>query len=224
MIEGDPDTETLRALKRVAAVSFAPDVEPFCLRKLWLVNGGHLALALFARKENQPSIRAIAREPERQEQLLELYGDMIQTFPPHWHEVVGNSIEYGKRQLIPVCRTEDKTSRILHRMKRANLGPFLEDANRKLGEPARRYTAKVGRQSFGFEDLFEVLHDVLLSLDSYVDATDVRIGKAPLILELDDAAVRSYHQLLEGIVSTDTRSRRVRTLARRLERHRALLV
>jgi hypothetical protein len=222
MIEGEVDSEVLKELDRLSDVSFVADVKPFSMRKLWLVNGGHLALALFARMVKEPSIRAIARSEESQEQLIELHADMIGALPIEWLRTLGDSAAYGKKQLVPMCRTEDSTKRILKRLLRADLRPFLDDANRKLGEPARRYLEAHGQQSFRFEAVFEALHEVLLNLDAYEDVTDLRGRKVRLDASKDKEAVSAYGELLDGAVTPETAAVRITSLDRRLQRHRVI--
>lgn len=90
---------------------------------------------------------------------------------------------------VPMCRTEDNVSRILAKMLRTELAPFFEDADRKLGEPARRQMSSKGRLTRSFQDIFTSLHEVVLNLDHYADAIEVRKGQVRLSEEKDRAAV-----------------------------------
>jgi hypothetical protein len=222
MIEGANDHAALEQLQGAATVSFVPDVEPYCTRKRWLVNGGHLALALFARLRREPSIRVIANEADRQQQLLDLQTEMIDVLPAKWRAILADSAKYGEEQIVPFCRTDDDTTRILSRLKRADLKPFMEDADRKLGEPARRYRAQFGCESPQFREVFRAMHEVLRRLNSYEDAPDVRKGLIALDEASDKEAVFAYRRLLNGTVSRDTRDERVKDLNRRFERQREL--
>ena len=198
LIEGEEEGAILRRIGSTEAVSFVPEVEPFAVRKLWLVNGIHIALALFAREKKEPSIRAAAREPERLQALIELQADMIQALRKQWSEVLGDNGAYGRRQLAPFWQTHDDTRRILKRLKRADLAPFLRDADRKLGEPARRYVAVVGHASFNFESIFELLHKLLLNFASYEDEIEILDGEVGLDRGRDRNAVDAYGELLRG--------------------------
>jgi hypothetical protein len=219
LIEGEDSVGPLRFLAGVHYVGFEPDVTPFNVRKRWVVNGTHLALALFARPVNQPSIRSAARDPERRAQVEELQDDMVGVLPPEWEQTLGSSTEYAREQLIPICRTEDDTSRILQRLSRADLTPFLEDANRKFGEPARRFVAATGHLAASFQDVFDNLHNVLLNIDYYVDAKSIRKGKVHLSELKDREAVAAYDELLDGILDNETKKVRREQLVRRLHRH-----
>jgi hypothetical protein len=219
LIEGDGGKDPLGQIAGVRYVEFKPDVRPFGVRKRWLVNGAHLALALFARPVNQPRIREAVRDPERRRRIEALQEDMVEVLPSEWQQALGDSREYAREQLVPMARTEDDASRILGRLKRVDLAPFLEDANRKLGEPARRSVAETGSLSGSFEDVFDNLHDVLLNIDHYTDARDIRRGEAHLSEQKDQEAVAAYEQLLDGVVSGETKSVRRDQLVRRLHRH-----
>ncbi len=219
LIEGEGRAEPLVRLGALDQVDFVADVKPFATRKRWIVNGTHVALALFARAVNQPSIRTAARDPESRAQVEELQDEMIAALPEDWAAVLGDSEAYAREQLVPMCRTEDDTARILRRMRRAELAPFLRDADRKLGEPARHHVAKIGRLAPSFEDVFDNLHRLLMNIDSYADGTCVRKGKAALSLENDDDAVRAYEELMRGIVPVDLGAKRSGQLLQWLRRH-----
>jgi hypothetical protein len=219
LIQGEDTVGALGLVADVHYVRFEPDVLPFTVRKRWVVNGTHLALALFARPVNQPSIRSAARDPERQAQIEELQDDMVGVLPAEWQQTLGSSTEYAREQLVPICRTEDDTSRILQRLSRADLAPFLEDANRKLGEPARRLVAATGHLAASFQDVFDNLHHVLLNIDYYTDAKGIRKGKVRLSKLKDREAVAAYEELLDGIVDNKTKEVRREQLVRRLHRH-----
>jgi hypothetical protein len=219
-IEGEPDNEMLERLDTLPCVSFVPDVEPYATRKKWMVNGAHVALALFARRVKQPSIRVVALDRERQQHLIELYRNMAQLFPDSWNSILGNSVDYGVEQLIPFGRTQDDTSRILKRLHRVKVKPFLDDVNHKLAEPARRYRLQAGDQSPGFENVFEVLHEVLLHLESYQDFEEVTNQDVQLSDSADRDAVDAYEQVLTGVVRDDVKTDRVEAFVRRLARHR----
>lgn len=220
LIEGVADREVLRDLERAAAVRFVEDVEPFAVRKRWLVNGGHLALAIFALMDSETSIAVVVNEPERQEQLSEIHGCMVQALPEKWVDILADSIEYAREQIGPMGRTEDETPRILRRLKRVDTVPFFEDADKKLGDPARRYVKRHGQLAYPLQDLFEVLDYALLDLESYVDAIKVRTRLIELDPATDERSVRAYGKLLDGVVNEATMAARMARFRRQLVRHR----
>jgi hypothetical protein len=219
MIEGEIGGEALGRLGDLPFVTFVPDVEPFQLRKLWMVNGGHLALGLMGRLRRRTSVRTVANEAGPREELRQLQVAVAKALPPEWAVALGDSEAYGLAQIDPICRTEDSVARILSRLIRADLRPFLEDANRKLGEPARAYRERFGTESPEFREVFRAMHSVLLNLNSYKDSDEVRSGAVNLDRETDREAIVAYGILLNGIVSTDVRDERVERLRGRLSDH-----
>jgi hypothetical protein len=221
LIQGDPDNGVLRMLGSVTYVDFVDDVVPFATRKRWLCNGVHLALGIFAREVNETSIRKIALDPERRSQVDELQDDMVQALAEKSNGVLGDSNRYARDQLVPMCRTEDETNRILKRLRRAKLAPFIEDAQRKIGEPAREFLRESadGELASSFEDVFDALHHVLLNIDLYEDAVCVRQGRVALSEVEDKAALDAYERLLDGIFDEVTKRKKCDQLLRRLRRH-----
>jgi hypothetical protein len=65
VIAGRPTGAALGALARVSHVRFVADVEPYEVRKRWLVNGVHLAIAILARYRRLPSIDVAVAEEGR---------------------------------------------------------------------------------------------------------------------------------------------------------------
>ncbi|MGN6216577.1 MAG: hypothetical protein ACTHN7_06420 [Solirubrobacterales bacterium] len=220
LIEGIPDTEVLAQLDQLQEVQFVEDVEPFAVRKRWVVNGGHLALGLFGRKDKVTSVAVVARDEARQAQLIDIQKAMIQALPEEWVELLGDSAAYAHGELLPMCRTEDEVPRILHRLKRENLAPFIESAEKRLGEPAKRFRKTRQHLSPHLESVFEVMQDVLLDLESYVDALAVRAGKVKLDADRDEEAVAAYRELLDGVFSKEKSIRWSDRLQRELARHR----
>lgn len=220
LIEGEPDHEVLAQLNALPEVRFVEDVEPFAVRKRWLVNGGHLALGIFALKDKVPSVAAVAQDEARQEQLRRIQASMVQALPAEWGEVLGDSIGYAEGELVPMCRTEDEVPRIMHRLERADPAPFFKSAKTRLAEPARRFIELHGHPSHPLEDVFEVLQDVLLDFESYVDAVAVRKGKVVLDPAKDEEAVSAYREFLRGIFSEEKTIKWSERFRRELARHR----
>lgn len=220
LIEGLPDTDVLALLDRLNEIRFVEDVEPFAVRKRWVVNGGHLALALFGRKDKVPNLAVVARDEERQEQLIEIQAGLIQALPAEWGDVLGDSVAYARAEIVPMCRTDDNVTRVLHRLKREDPVHFIESAAKRLGEPAKRSLEAHKHLPTALEDVFEVMQDVLLDLESYVDALDVRNGKVQLDAGRDEEAVATYRKLLGGIFPKEKTDKWSDRLRRELARHR----
>lgn len=221
---GECEEATVGLLLAAPEVGLVAEVEPFATRKRWVCNGVHVALGVFARGVGQPSIKAVANDDLRRLQVDELQDDMIGALDPRFSHLRGDDAAYARVQLVPMCRTEDQTDRILKRLTRAKLAPFFEDAERKIGEPARRRVEldKDRRLPESFEEFFLELHNLVLNLEHYEDANEVKDREVALSREEDAAATAAYDRLLKGIVDDEERIRRCEQLARRLSRHHQL--
>ncbi len=221
LIEGDPDHDVLTSLETLAEVRFVTDVEPFAVRKRWLVNGGHLALGLFGLRDKVTNVAVVAREKGRQQELREIHASMVQALPPEWEETLGDSIDYAEREIVPICRTADDVPRILSRLQRGDMLPFFASVERRLAEPARQFVRRHDYLAHPLESVFELLHDALLDLESYGDAVKVKNGEVALSFDADDRAIRAYRTLLQGVLSAQAALTKVGRLERQLARHRA---
>jgi hypothetical protein len=199
LIEGLCEALLMERLAAIGHVEFVPDVEPYAVRKRWMVNGVHLSLALIALTRDIRTIQTIAGE-ERLGMVGRLHRHMDGLLPEEWRLLFGDSIEYARQQVLSWCRTEDRVGRILKRMRRADLTPFFRDLDRKLGEPARAARRAAGALPSEFADTFSALHSVLLRFDLFPDAEEVEGDPDLISASVDSRAVAAYGQLLAGIV------------------------
>jgi hypothetical protein len=220
LIEGAPDHDVLIQLDALEEVSFVEDIEPFAVRKRWLVNGGHLALGIFGLKDKITSVTAVARNEERHQELVKIQASMVQALPADWKDLLGDSIAYARAELVPMCRTEDEVPRIMHRLQRANPAPFFKTAKKRLAEPAERFLEIHGHTSHQLENVFEALQDVLLDFESYVDSIGVRKGSVVLDPTKDEAAVAAYEEFLAGVLPKEKTIKWSDRFRRELARHR----
>lgn len=224
LIEGEPTTETLTALEATPTVTFVPEVRPHELRKRWLVNGAHLALALSAHDHNEPRLWIRAAEPGCSEWLGRMQGALAKALEAEGVRFDDNPA-YTSQQTSLWKRHEDYVPRVLRRLRRLDLLPFIVDVQRKLGDPASRYRERVPEPSPEFEAVFEVLHGILCSVEKYVDFARLEtlheLGQpVPLSAEQDTSVIEAYGGLLSGVCDSGTKVKRIRQLTRALARDR----
>ncbi len=219
IIEGDPSTSrTLGALAQSSFVWFVPDFEPFEVRKRWLVNGVHLALAITAHARPMPSIDITLAADTNLEWTTRLERTLIQVFD-HRYPDLHSSLDYAISHLPGWLRNPDPVTRILSRLKRTDLLPFFEDFDSKLGDAlSDPFIAKTGPTDEARET-FDALQAILVKHTSYVDFGDPQLRKGPLSLSQDRQALKRYQDLLNGIFDSGQAAKRVKALSIAFNRH-----
>lgn len=219
LIEGQPDTPVLAALAKLEHVRFVPDVEPFEVRKRWLVNGGHLALAILAREYKQPRLDHAATEPGRSAWLRQLHFVLIGVLQRRYPELEDN-VDYAAKHVNAWIRHEDRAIRVLRRLKRADIGPFLRDLYRKLGEPLMAPELIRGESWRVVEELMHSLHNVLRSFEQYEDQVEIRENPGLLDEAVDENCTSLYHLWLTALIDEETADTRYRELHEAFADHR----
>lgn len=219
VIAGTANNPALLALDRLPHVLFVVDVKPYEVRKRWLVNGGHLALALMARARRQVKLDIAATEPGRSEWLARLQSAMIGALPQQSSTLEDNE-SYAVQHVAAWMRHDDDVARVLKRMCRADLAPFFADMDRKLGEPARAIVSNTRDVLPELNEALTALHDILRDFDQYEDYGEIKEGKVQLNSATDDQSVRLYRLWLSGLVDEQTVDVRITQLARSFSEHR----
>ncbi len=222
IIEGAPDGAVLKALAQVPYVQFVPDIEPYEVRKRWLVNGGHLAVALLADRRYQSTLNVEVVKQERGGWIKRLHASWIPTLDARYAEL-GDSITYADEQVAIWLRHEDSVLRILSGLKRADLLGFFRSVERKIGEPTRAQVQRTGTLAPEARRVFNELARTLIKIESYRDYAIFKSGAMTLRSELDDAAVFAYRSLLREIFPPEEIDARAHALSGALHRHRAQL-
>jgi hypothetical protein len=204
----------LDALARVDEVEVVEDYEARKARKIWMVNGVHVALALEARaafldsfEEDEwdagrkeeggaSDLTELARRPEVIIQLSQLHGPMnealMRTYP-----ALTNNLEYGKKHVLAYMEHSDLAERVLSGFNRRNLAPFIETMEERLGEPAR-VCFKAGCSREAFEPVLDVFEDLVSDPGAFLDAEEVRKDRDLVSKAADERAVAAYERFLTG--------------------------
>jgi len=220
VIEGPATSGTpLEALAKVPYVSFVPDIDPVATRKRWLVNGLHLALAIIAQQKPIPTIDVAIAEPGRTEWAIALLQTLIESFEYRYPEMSG-SLEYATAHLPVWLRHTDPVRRILSRLSRIDPLPFLDDFDRKLGDPVRLHPTMNGAQTPQVRTAFDALQRVLERPTLYVDHADLLHGLRRVPITTDIETARRYRLLLRDIFSPEEIERRVTKLIWAYAQHR----
>ena len=128
-----PIPPPLVALEALPHVELVANADIFEKRKLWLINGTHLALAIMARStRNVQEMNVAAAEPGRTRWVLALQHELADVLR-EMELALGDEEAYGSRHFESVLRHHDKVGRILRRLARHDLVPFLDDFRLKLG-------------------------------------------------------------------------------------------
>ncbi len=221
LIEGRPDGPALAALDELEHVRFVEDIEPYELRKRWLVIGGHLALAIMARLHNYECLDVEAGQPGRSDWLERLHAVLIQALEKRFAQLEDNAA-YAAKHVEAWVRHDDPTRRILRRLKRLNLVAFLEDLDRKLGEALASADVVRDERWSVIEELFEVLHRVLRNVQQYEDLEEA-MWYPQRLRAADEDAVLYYKLMLVRLVGGEVAGRRAAELGEAFAAHRDVL-
>jgi hypothetical protein len=222
----------LDALAAAGDFAMVGDLELRKLRKLYLVNGAHLALGIRGALQKRRSLRTAARTPDNAYLTGELHYAMQQGL-----SLLGNgppdTAAYAREHFQAYCEVADTVARIMEPLRRTDPRPFLESVEERLAAPAE-LTAKALRGSApggAVEDqlgpyraVFDSLALVLEDLSAYSDAKTPRLwGTLWLDPKIDRDALAVYERCLLGWERAPAVRRRVAVLERRFANHRAIV-
>ncbi len=206
----------LAALAAIEGFALVDDIEARHHRKLWMVNGGHQALALMGRKANADHrVRDLAieaadaleargkdgvledlRESARTPVVVAAVGQLQSAMSEALlilHPDLDQNLAYGLKHVIAYSEHRDGVERVLAKFTRINLAPFLEDLNDRIGAPAR-ICFEHERSVEAFAHVINVLLELVANIDAFEDNDDVRRGG--LAGAADPEAVESFRRLV----------------------------
>jgi hypothetical protein len=190
----------LARLGQADEVTFVADDEfrAYEDRKLWTMNGAHLALALPARRYGRSDLRLVANNPDMLrpvQRVIEGVAAAMQaehgmTLDPTW------TLD---RQRV-VAQLPDYARRVLSTFTRGGLESFLDAFAARVGRPAQLAAANGGPVD-GFQDLAATLTDMLVRGHHFSDLAAVRHGDVSE--QGDCAALAAYRKALDGWMPED---------------------
>jgi hypothetical protein len=220
IIEGTPQPHAvLAALEDVEFVTFATNIMPFELRKRWLINGAHLALAIIAHRHPTPTIDAAMATDGLLEWTMALERTLIESLE-HVHPALEGSLEYATAHMPVWLRHSDPVARILSRLRRQDPVPFLVDFERKFASAIRAHPHRRERVTPQVRRVFDDLQIVLERPSLYLD-----YGSLPQMMRLvpnanDMVTLIRYRELLRDILPPAEVEKRVVRLGLSYARHR----
>lgn len=233
LIEHPADSlEILDALEAVPEVEVVHDIDARQDRKLWMVNGGHQAIALMGRsagvaelKMSHPAhlresarraddLHLVARDRDVLVRLSHLHGAMNGALLVR-HAKLDDSLDYGYKHVCAYGEHPDSINRVLEAMTRGELAPFIRTLELRLAEPARVcFDKNLSVRPFAF--VFDVFEDLLSDLDAFNDADLIRRNPRLVTREADIRALAAYSRLTAGWMSEDEAQDRYRRFAKAL--------
>jgi hypothetical protein len=208
------------------------DLEMRKQRKLFVVNGAHLALGIRGTKLGRPSLQATAQIPESIYDVANLHSAMNRGLT-YSGCTLTDTVEYGRKHVTAYCEIADQVDRIMKKLKRADIGPFLKDVHDRLSVPAEMTALaqrevdpahETGEWLDPYREVFGELELVLADLNMYSDRKDSLGTGEPLLLdgEIDALAVAQYRACLDGWERSASCNERVRKLQESFAQHRTV--
>jgi hypothetical protein len=214
--------EELVDAQEAPLVALADDLAPYKLRKQWLVNGGHLALALAGRRARVETLNGdltVTRQAAR------FVGDLQAAIVAMLNDCgLGLVGDVGVEMLTAVEGGEPElVGQVLHRFKRADLRPFFDELDTSVGSIVRVSVARTGRIPASIKFVFDTLQELLMDLESFQDYGLLVAGRVKLEERRDCAAMERYRNLLEGVFTEQEVSTRVAEIGAAWEGHRLVV-
>lgn len=213
-------TQALTKLSAARLVSVVrPPIEGWKYRKLWVVNGLHIALGLLARVEHVDKLplsgQAQMKFVDQAQRLCEQMGAGIQL---QWPEVpVDNS--YLSERIRAFCESPDYTERLLKKyLVRHDLRAFMTRLDLRLGDAARA-AANAGEDCVPFSEVMSLVEQVLRDPSVYYPDPEQR---GPNV-ERDAEVVQLWQEVLQGWMPKAEIDARVRSVELALEDQRDVL-
>jgi hypothetical protein len=226
-----PMLEQLEASREVKRID---DYDSRQARKLWMVNGAHQALALMAWEGTERTLEVIdegegqarrsddlrdaARGARVLGRLSHLHAAMDDALVNTYPNLEGN-LEYGLEHVVAYSEHPDSVKRVLGAFRRQDLTPFIKTMEIRLGRPAE-VCALLKRSLAPFAYVFDVLENLCLSLDAFLDVKEIRTNPDLIDPATDERALQAYGKLLRGWMSAGEAEERVQRLAGALASHR----
>ncbi len=171
---GGGSSAILTALARVKGFEVVDDIDARQARKLWMVNGGHQALALSARQGNADHRLEDLLSDDRDDlrdhltpKVLACLGYLHAAMNEALRAIypsLQNSLEYSLEHVTAYSEHPDSVARVLSAFRRLNLVPFIEALDKRIAAPARICHAH-GLST----EPFRIVIDVFLGLVANID-------------------------------------------------------
>lgn len=215
-VQGDMPA-TLSKLARAPLVTVTPLESPgFKARKLWSVNGVHMALALIARREG---VDILPLDDPNQHTFVTLAEPLMRQISAGvaklWPDV-SLAEDYISSRVTAFIESRDQTARILQRhLVRADLRPFMERLDDRLGEAARA-AHQAGQDCEPFYAVMALVVSVLSDLKRYYPD-----GRS-LDQVVDKDVVHLFARVLDDWLDDERAEDLLATLRRALDGHHAV--
>ncbi len=224
--------QILDALATAERFAVVGDLETRKRRKLYVVNGAHLAVGIQGVRRNRRSLRTTARMPENAYLMGELHQAMRQGLALGG-DGLPDTDTYSREHFQAYCEVSDKVARIMAPLRRTDPRPFLESVEERLTAPAmlaasvQQERARVGGDGdllSPYRRIFESLALVLEDLSAYSDAKTPRLqGGLQLDPEVDREALAVYRRCLYNWERASDVNDRVGDLKRHFATHHAVV-
>lgn len=163
--------KALSLLVNEGIIEFVSDIKPYKLRKLWLINGPHLLVAILARADRKTGVHIFLRESRHEllfRAIQQEFTDAVR-FSTHAFSTE-ELIEFNNRTVSRFQEYPDTSNRIMGRFRRGALETFIKDLDAKVGEPARiilERTKATTRIALMTRTIYQCLR--MISAEDYVD-------------------------------------------------------
>jgi len=202
---GEKTSEVLDALAGVRGFDVVDDIEARQARKLWMVNGGHQALALSARQGNADHrLESLLGDGDDDDDLRNhltptvlvclgyLHGAMNEALRAAYPSLRSN-MDYGLMHVRAYSEHPDSVARVLAAFRRLNLVPFIEALESRLAAPARICSER-GLSVEPFRKVIGVFLALVANVDAFADNVEVR--RNPIDPSMDDEAITRFEAML----------------------------
>jgi hypothetical protein len=219
VIEGEADSDLLRALAQAPGTSFSKHIDQHLVRIRWLAGNARLSLALLAAEAKQPQLAIASVQSECADWLELIHGALVPLVQARCPDLDGIE-SYATRARIELLEHEDDGRTALRNMRRTTLRPFMRELQRLIGDPWRAYVQTGALIPAELSRLLYALHTVLSDMESYSDYEPYAWGDMLLYESVDQRAIAAYEEQLTGVLPPKRVEELAKNLADRLEEHR----
>lgn len=119
-------------------VEFVPDIRPYKMRKLWLVNGPHLVAAILSKAVREERLEVFLRDPTNEAIMRRVQAEFGQALLMQDNAFSAMDLANFSEGILKRFQDyPDSFRRIMSRFNRTTLEGFLKDMYLKVVEPAR---------------------------------------------------------------------------------------
>jgi hypothetical protein len=221
-VKGTSHLPPLDALDAVAWVRFVASTTPYALRKLWVLEGARIGVAIVASRENRVDLRDEDFCKRARRLMVGLQGFGSAVLADEASEGVDKPEAHRRRADAWVANPQ-AVEQMVSRLRRARLAAFFAAVDYRLGEVARRLRERTGALPEEYESVFHDLHHVCRQFEQYYDQLIYGSDEAPVDEYEDQRALEAYAALLRGVVEPEVVAARVAELDMELAEHREVV-